>query len=84
VWLLWSLFALIGFNLVKVLLSKNIIRSLDGLMSNFLFDETRRPFSIDFLLEIVGDSWQDDDIKDIFLTFGFDLNASKDLKFLNY
>jgi hypothetical protein len=63
------------------LLSKNIIRSLDGLMSNFLFDETRRPFSIDFLWQIVGDSGQDEDMKDIFLTFGFDFNASKDLSF---
>jgi hypothetical protein len=56
------------------------MRSLDGLRSNFLFDETRRPFYIDLLFERTGDSGQDEDMKDIFLTLGLVLNVSKDLR----
>lgn len=54
-----------GLNLGKVLLSKNIRRSLDGLRSNLLFDEKRSPFSRDLLFEATGDSGQDDEMKDI-------------------
>ena len=57
-----------GLNFVKVLLSKNIMRSLDGLKSNLRFDDTRMPFSLDLLCGVRGDCGKGEEMnEDIFI-----------------
>lgn len=77
------LYASIGLILVKLLLSKNISKSFDGLSNSFLLEGTVTIFYTDRHWEPIGDSGQDLETIDGILS-SMSLNIQKDLNSVNY